>query len=1084
MTVASAMRKRVLSARRTGRFSRGKIAGFLAALFLWIPFVAVSQTTQVDPAALVRASREAAQQERYDEAIAYLVNARQILETVGDSQNHNLAFLWNELAVLQRRADYLGEAIRSGKNAVELAKRADVEAGLQATYALNLGNAALQALELPTAEEAFHTAFSNAQIVNDPETKGKAVDGLATVLITDGRYAEASRHIIRSRPDPNVPPSSLDMLLDRTLARAFLLAGQTQNARDALNRRHSNLLDSGDLNLDQGLPLDLPNALDARILDGRIAIEESRFAYAEDVLEVSVEMADRVGLSANVLKASAKYNLAEILFMRGRYPEAENFNREAELEYSSELSPDHPVVALTTLRRALAYQEMGDYGTALDLMDKAEHGLSTTLGPNHPQTLLVRSERMQSLVRSGQFSEAWLIADDLLLQLKNSDVGENKTTLLMNASLGLALKRAGRRDEARTVLERVQHGFERGGFSEIDRPPTLNALAEMLIEDGRPEDALNYAQLSEEITERTAGYSIEKVGESRRVLASTYAAIGNDQLALALSRKNIELVLEQLKASARQPSYLSDFAPVALRRQVQQSLELIWNDGATLSKADKEEMFRAAQLVHLTETSRATNGLANAVIGNNEQVLKIMKERKQISEEIRALSRQLGNATEVDQKEQLTQIQELHERVSNIDEEVEEMAPELIEILTPLPATLKSVQDVLYEQEAMWLQASFDDILYLFLVTKDDVEIVRKELVADILPELINSLRASVDVTGDRLPDFDINASLELYEILFAPFENHIHGLGEITAVPDQSVQEIPLGILARSAPSLDPRLGAGYGDYRFLGLTHALRLVPSPSTFVQLRNAIPSVEGNDGFVGFGDPILEGENSGSRTNITRAINSTTGLADPTVISTAFERLPVTALEVREMASIALPEQRRILLQEKATEAAAKDMDYLSAAVIAFSTHAIVSGVFDNLNEPALILTPPGRATEKDDGLLTVSEIAKLDMDAGMVVLAACNTAAPSGRPGAPGLSGLASGFFRAGAQSLVVSHWTILSQTPYLLMPKFLKLAANDVEKSPAEALRISMVEVANDNRLENLSHPALWGAFSIVGAR
>ncbi|RYH05704.1 CHAT domain-containing protein [Tropicimonas sp. IMCC6043] len=324
-----------------------------------------------------------------------------------------------------------------------------------------------------------------------------------------------------------------------------------------------------------------------------------------------------------------------------------------------------------------------------------------------------------------------------------------------------------------------------------------------------------------------------------------------------------------------------------------------------------------------------------------------------------------------------------------------------------------------------------------------------------------------------------------MYDILFAPFEDYIGGLSNITVVPDQSAQEIPLGILARPAPSMDPKLGAGYGDFRFLGLTHALRLVPSPRTFVQLRTAPPGVEGRDGFVGFGDPVLEGESGGSRNNVTRAaINNSTGLADPTVVKKAFERLPVTAKEVNEMAKIAPPEERQILLQGQATEAAAKDVDYQGTGVIAFSTHAIVSGAFDNLNEPALILTPPAEATERDDGLLTVSEIAQLDLNAEIVVLAACNTASASGRPGAPGLSGLASGFFRAGAQSLVVSHWTILSQTPFLLMPRFLTLAAGDTNVSPAEALRISMVEVANDDRLANLSHPALWGAFSLVGAR
>ncbi len=71
--------------------------------------------------------------------------------------------------------------------------------------------------------------------------------------------------------------------------------------------------------------------------------------------------------------------------------------------------------------------------------------------------------------------------------------------------------------------------------------------------------------------------------------------------------------------------------------------------------------------------------------------------------------------------------------------------------------------------------------------------------------------------------------------------------------------------------------------------------------------------------------------------------------------------------------------------------------------------------------PALVLTPPDKATEEDDGLLTASEIAQLRMDADFVILSACNTAAGEGG-NAEGLSGLAKAFFYAGSRALLVSH--------------------------------------------------------------
>ncbi len=42
-------------------------------------------------------------------------------------------------------------------------------------------------------------------------------------------------------------------------------------------------------------------------------------------------------------------------------------------------------------------------------------------------------------------------------------------------------------------------------------------------------------------------------------------------------------------------------------------------------------------------------------------------------------------------------------------------------------------------------------------------------------------------------------------------------------------------------------------------------------------------------------------------------------------------------------------------------------------------------------------------------------------------IAACNTAAADGTPGAEGLSGLAKAFFYAGSRALLVSHWPVAS---------------------------------------------------------
>src|SRR4030095_8593553 len=76
---------------------------------------------------------------------------------------------------------------------------------------------------------------------------------------------------------------------------------------------------------------------------------------------------------------------------------------------------------------------------------------------------------------------------------------------------------------------------------------------------------------------------------------------------------------------------------------------------------------------------------------------------------------------------------------------------------------------------------------------------------------------------------------------------------------------------------------------------------------------------------------------------------------------------------------------------------------------------------------ALLLAPPGGTADPLEGLLTSRQIAALHLGADLVVLSACNSANSDGPPRAEAFSGLAQAFFTAGAQSLLVTHWPVIS---------------------------------------------------------
>ena len=146
----------------------------------------------------------------------------------------------------------------------------------------------------------------------------------------------------------------------------------------------------------------------------------------------------------------------------------------------------------------------------------------------------------------------------------------------------------------------------------------------------------------------------------------------------------------------------------------------------------------------------------------------------------------------------------------------------------------------------------------------------------------------------------------------------------------------------------------------------------------------------------------------------------------------------------------------------------------------FATQGVLAGQLDGTHEPGLILTPPDKATEEDDGYLAASEIASLKLDADWVILSACNTAAGAATS-AEALSGLARAFIYAQARALLVSHWEVYSDATVKLIATAIREMARDAKVGRAEALRRSMLALI-DKGEPHEAHPAYWAPFVVVG--
>ena len=119
----------------------------------------------------------------------------------------------------------------------------------------------------------------------------------------------------------------------------------------------------------------------------------------------------------------------------------------------------------------------------------------------------------------------------------------------------------------------------------------------------------------------------------------------------------------------------------------------------------------------------------------------------------------------------------------------------------------------------------------------------------------------------------------------------------------------------------------------------------------------------------------------------------------------------------------------------------------------------------------------------------MEEILSLKLDADWVVLSACNTGAGA-VAGAEAASGLGRAFFYAGTRALLVTNWSVHSQSARELMTDLFKRQADDPKLTRGEAMRQAMLAlidgpgyIGSDGKTEfSYAHPLFWAPYSIIG--
>ena len=192
-----------------------------------------------------------------------------------------------------------------------------------------------------------------------------------------------------------------------------------------------------------------------------------------------------------------------------------------------------------------------------------------------------------------------------------------------------------------------------------------------------------------------------------------------------------------------------------------------------------------------------------------------------------------------------------------------------------------------------------------------------------------------------------------------------------------------------------------------------------------------------------------------------------------------EPLPEAEKQVAALAQLYGAKQSRVYTRAEAREDRAKT-EAPAFRIIQFATHGIL-----NSNSPMyshLVLSQAAGDTN-EDGLLEAWEVMKLDLQADIVVLAACETA--RGRVGAgEGMIGMSWAFFVAGSPTTVASQWKVDSAGTTQLMLEFhrnLKAALGNpkADISKARALQLASLKLLKSREYQ---HPFYWAGFVLIG--
>jgi CHAT domain-containing protein len=749
-------------------------------------------------------------------------------------------------------------------------------------------------------------------------------------------------------------------------------------------------------------------------------------------------------------------------------------------------------------------------------------------GKFHADTAGILATLVYVVQEQGRYKDAERLQRQVISIYQGLGYGSDSGQMVnAQSSLAAILNLEGQYDAAAKLFDQIE--VWTANWEPARREANSGGLARvgLMLAQGNNDNALEIAQRTFERERKRSGEKSFNTALSRGFHAIALARNGNTQESLQAFKESLPVLLSTSGGADIDSGSTAAARAGRVGFVVESYLRLVSKSPSLVPAGAVEETFGLSDVLRGQAVQRALQASSARSATKDPVLAQLVRASQDVEKQIGAAVGTLNNLltlppSERDEKAVSSTQAEISRLQATRMQSLKEIAskfPSYGDLVNPPPPGTVEIQKQLADDEALlsFYFGRLDSFLWV-LRKEGPVQFVRIDMRLRDINARVTKLREALEPNAamiSDIPAFDLNVAYDLYDALLKPTEASWKTAKNLIVVTNGALGLLPLSLLPTAPSRIDTNDDPLFSSYRnvpWLARTHAVTTIPSISALLTLRKLPAGLASREPLIGFGDPVFSKEQldeaakdeaayDATPIKVANAANLTRGVplklrSSPKVDGVdslqlaQLPRLPDTAEELKSIALALQADPAKVLnLGKDANEKTVKTTNLSKFKIVAFATHGLVPGELDGLSQPALALSAPAVADSGGDGLLTMEEILGLKLDADWVVLSACNTGAGV-VAGAEAASGLGRAFFYAGTRALLLTNWSVHSESARQLIADLFKRQADDPKLTRGEALRQAMIALmdgpgyldANGRSEFAYAHPLFWAPYTIIG--